>query len=362
MRTFNDRIRQVLVLSIMLLLFYLVIKELYIFLPGLLGALTIYILSRGQYFQLVFNRKWRKGRAAGLFILYYLLIIGLPIFLSITLISPKINAFLDNPEAMLNSAKQSIMTVQQNIGFKFVSEESLSNSLNKMTSFIPTLLNSTANLITNLAIMLFMLYYMLYHGREMEKFLNQVIPLKQENINMLAAETKKMVKANALGIPLISLIQGLTAMLGYFIFGVQEFALWGFLTGIFAFFPVIGTMVVWVPLVLYTYATGDNWNATGLLIYSFLVTGNVDYIARMTLLRRLGNVHPVITILGVIVGLGLFGFIGLIFGPLLISYLIVTFQIYSNEFTGKEIEQSVVEEIPKDEDSPEENLEQPITK
>ena len=137
MRTFNDRIRQVLVLSIMLLLFYLVIKELYIFLPGLLGALTIYILSRGQYFQLVFNRKWRKGRAAGLFILYYLLIIGLPIFLSITLISPKINAFLDNPEAMLNSAKQSIMTVQQNIGFKFVSEESLSNSLNKMTSFIP---------------------------------------------------------------------------------------------------------------------------------------------------------------------------------------------------------------------------------
>ena len=203
---------------------------------------------------------------------------------------------------------------------------------------------------------------MLYHGREMEKFLNQVIPLKQENINMLAAETKKMVKANALGIPLISLIQGLTAMLGYFIFGVQEFALWGFLTGIFAFFPVIGTMVVWVPLVLYTYATGDNWNATGLLIYSFLVTGNVDYIARMTLLRRLGNVHPVITILGVIVGLGLFGFIGLIFGPLLISYLIVTFQIYSNEFTGKEIEQSVVEEIPKDEDSPEENLEQPIRK
>ena len=80
MRTFNDRIRQVLVLSIMLLLFYLVIKEHYIFLPGLLGALTIYILSRGQYFQLVFNRKWRKGRAAGLFILYYLLIIGLPIF------------------------------------------------------------------------------------------------------------------------------------------------------------------------------------------------------------------------------------------------------------------------------------------
>ena len=345
MGSFNDRIRQLIVLSILILLVYLVIQELYIFLPGLLGALTIYILSRGQYFQLVYNRKWKKGRAAGLFIIYYLLIFGIPIFLSITLISHKINAFLENPDAMLESAKRSIITIQQNMGFKFVSEESLSTSLNKLTNFIPTLLNSTANLITNLAIMLFILYYMLYHGREMEQFLNRVIPLKQENINMLAAETKKMVKANALGIPLISIIQGLTAMLGYFIFGVKEFALWGFLTGIFAFFPVIGTMIVWVPLVLYTYATGDHWNATALFIYSILVTGNVDYLARMTLLRKLGNVHPVITIMGVIVGLGLFGFIGLIFGPLLISYIIVIFQIYANEFAGREIDQSVVEEV-----------------
>ena len=149
---------------------------------------------------------------------------------------------------------------------------------------------------------------------------------------MLAYETKKMVRANALGIPLISIIQGVTATLGYFIFGVNEWMLWGFLTGIFAFFPVVGTMAIWVPLVIYTYAVGDNWNATGLLIYSAVVTGNVDYIARITLLKKMGDVHPVITILGVIVGLGLFGFIGLIFGPLLINYIIVLFKIYMNEF------------------------------
>ncbi|MEI9809369.1 MAG: AI-2E family transporter [Bacteroidota bacterium] len=100
---------------------------------------------------------------------------------------------------------------------------------------------------------------------------------------MLAAETKKMVRANALGIPLISIIQGLTATLGYFIFGVNEWALWGFLTGVFAFFPVVGTMAIWVPLVIYTYAIGDTWQATGLLIYSVIVTGNVDYMARITL-------------------------------------------------------------------------------
>lgn len=332
MPTFNNRIKQVLLLSLILLLVYLVIQELGLFLPGLLGALTLYILSRSNYFQLIYNRKWKKGWGAALFIVYYLFLIGLPIFLAVTLISPKVNTFLENPDAMVSAAKQSITTIQQKIGFKVVSENTLTNLLSKLTAFIPTVLNSTANIISNLAIMLFVLFYMLYNGREIERMLNRLIPLKQENINMLASETKKLVRANALGIPLISIIQGLTATLGYFIFGVEEWALWGFLTGVFAFFPVVGTMVIWVPLVLYTYAIGDTWHATGLLLYSVLVTGNVDYFARITLLKRMGDVHPVITILGVIVGLGLFGFIGLIFGPLLVNYIIVLFKIYMNEF------------------------------
>jgi predicted PurR-regulated permease PerM len=336
MANFNDRVKQVLLLLIILLLIYLTIQELITFLPGLLGAITLYILSRASYFQMVYNRKWKKGRAAGVFIFYYLIILGLPIFLAIVLISPKINNFLSDPTKMIESAKTSVMHVQEKLGFTFLSDESLANALNKLSAYIPTILNSTATLITNLAIMLFVLYYMLYNGSEMERYLNRVIPLKQENINKLASETKVMVRANALGIPMISIIQGLTATLGYFLFGVKEWALWGFLTGVFAFFPVVGTMVVWVPLVIYTYAVGDNWQATAIFIYSIVVTGNVDYISRITLLKRMGNVHPVITILGVIVGLGLFGFIGLIFGPLLLNYIIVLFNIYTNEFSTAE--------------------------
>ena len=315
-----------------ILLVYLVIQELNIFLPGLLGALTLYILSRSNYFQIVYNRKWKKGWAAGLFIIYYLFLIGLPVFLAVTLISPKVNAFLDNPDAVVQTAKSSIATIQEKLGFKILSESSLTNFLGRLSAFIPTLLNSTANLISNLAIMLFVLYYMLTNGSEMERVMNRLIPLRQENINMLASETKRIVKANALGIPLISIIQGLFATLGYFIFGVNEWGLWGFLTGVFAFFPVVGTMVIWVPLVIFTYASGDTWQATGLLVYSVVVTGNVDYLSRITLLKRMGDVHPVITILGVLVGLGLFGFIGLVFGPLLVSYIIVLFKIYMNEF------------------------------
>jgi predicted PurR-regulated permease PerM len=354
MPSFNNRIKQVLLLSLIILFIYLVIRELYLFLPGLLGALTLYILSRANYFQLVYHRKWKKGWSAGLFIIYYLLLIGLPVFLAVTLISPKVNAFLSNPEEMVNAARKSLTTIQEQLGVTLVSDAALKNSLNRLSAFIPTVLNSTATLLTNLAIMLFLLYHMLKNGSEMERLLNRIIPLKQENINTLASETKRMVRANALGIPLISIIQGLTATLGYFLFGVNEWGLWGFLTGVFAFFPVVGTMAVWVPLVVYTYAVGDTWNATGLLLYSTLITGNVDYIARITLLKRMGDVHPVITILGVLVGLGLFGFIGLIFGPLLVNYILVLFNIYMNEFIDQDVEK-IAENIAANEHAREQN-------
>ena len=67
MSSFNSRILQVLLLGIIILLLILIIKELYVFLPGLLGAFTLYILSRENYFQLVYNKKWKRGWAAMLF-------------------------------------------------------------------------------------------------------------------------------------------------------------------------------------------------------------------------------------------------------------------------------------------------------
>ena len=173
---------------------------------------------------------------------------------------------------------------------------------------------------------------MLVNCKEMELYLGRLLPLKRANTTLLAAETKRIVRASALGIPLISLIQGATASIGYAIFGIEDYVLWGFLTGVFAFFPVVGTMIVWIPIVLALYSGGDTWNATGLLLYSLIVTGNIDYLSRITILKKLGHLHPVVSVLGVLVGLGLFGFIGLIFGPLFVSYIILTFRIYRNEF------------------------------
>ncbi len=346
MNSFNSRIKQLLLLALLLALIITIFTALSAFIPGILGAVTLYILSRANYFQLIYNRKWKKGRAAVIYLFYYLLILGLPVFLIVILLSPKVDAIIDNPAQTIETVKASVSNFQNNVGYTFVSSNSMSNMIERVSAFLPTLINNTTNLLANLLLMLFLLYYMLINGSEIEHYLYKITPLKDENIHLLASETKKMIKANAVGIPIISLIQGSFATLGYYLFGIQDYIIWGLLTGIFAFIPIIGTFVIWGPLVVYLYSNGQSWQATGLLIYSGVVTGNVDYLARITLLRRIGNVHPVLTILGVIVGLSLFGFIGLIFGPLLISYITVIFKIYVNEF-GYDKEANASKEIEK---------------
>ncbi len=329
---FNERLRQILILLFIFLIAVLLISQLTIFIPGLLGGITLYILSRSLYFQLIYKRKWKKGWTALLFILCYLVIIAIPVYVSVALVSPKISAIAENQDQIIKSIQSVSKKIHEKTGVTVLSGESAKNIAQKISTYIPVVINSTMTLLTNLIIMFFLFYYLLVHGREMEKYLSKVIPLKHENVNLLAGETKMMIRANALGIPIICIVQGAFAALGYWIFGVEDWGLWGFVTGVFAFFPLVGTMIIWVPLVAYLFIHGSNWPAIGLTIYSIVVTGNVDYIARLKLMKYMGDVHPIITVLGVIVGLNLFGFMGLIFGPLLISYFLIMVKIYINEF------------------------------
>lgn len=331
-RFFNSQLKQVMILALLVAMVLVVARELHLFLPGLLGALTVYILCRGSYFQLVYHHKWKKGRAAGLFLFLVLLFLGALVYVTVILLEKKIRPLLDDPGAALSQARTAIEQAQQQTGISLLSEEKWMQFQERVAAVIPQLVNDTLNLFLNLVILLFMLYYMLVHGKETEEFLGKILPLKKINVDTLAAETKRIVKVSALGIPIISLIQGLTATVGYIIFSAGDVVLWGFLTGVFAFFPVVGTMIIWVPLVIYMYASGQTWDALGLGLYSIVVTGNVDYLARITLLKKMGHIHPVITVMGVIVGLSLFGFLGLIFGPLLVNYVILLFRIYMNEF------------------------------
>lgn len=337
MVSFNNRLRQVILLAVIVLLAILFIKHFYVFLPGVLGAITLYILSRESYFKIVNKRRWRPGWTAFLYIIYYTIIICLPIYFAFVLVSPKLIELFNNPVEITVALKTFSDKIEQATGFELFSNENVKAFTQKIANSVPLVLSVTANLITNLLLMFFVLYYMLIHGQKVESFLNNSIPLRKKNLSILGAETKIMIKANAIGIPLLAIIQGIVGLLGYWIFGVKEFALWGFITGVCSVIPIVGTGLVWLPLTVYLFAVGNTWQGFGLGLYSLIVLSNIDYIARITILRKIGDVHPLITIFGVIIGLSMFGFLGLIFGPLLISYFILLVKIYRNEFAATDI-------------------------
>lgn len=347
-KDFNDKLKQIILLIIIIAIGFLLISEMSMFLPGMLGAITLYIVSRTYYFKLIFAKKWRKGLTALLFLIIYLIIIAIPVYFTVNLVTPKVKSLFDNKEKVISSVKNITSKLSDITGIELLSPESTQRISEKVSAYVPTLLNSTTMVLSNLGIMFFMIYFLLVSGRDIEKILHRLIPLKEKNISMLASETKMMIKANALGIPVICVIQGIFAALGYWLFGVEEWGLWAFLTGVFAFFPIVGTMVIWVPVCIMLYTQGQTGASIGLAVYSVVVTGNVDYIARLSLLRKLGNVHPIVTVLGVIVGINFFGFVGLVFGPLLISYFLILVKIYINEFSGnfsiQELESETIQE------------------
>ncbi len=334
---FNNRVRQILLLLVVIFLAILLLTNFYIFLPSVLGAITLYILSRKGFFYLTEKKKWSKTWTSLLYILGYLIIICLPVYLAVILILPKLTEIFNDPVQLMIPLKTLAHKVQAATGIVLYNPENVQNATKKMAEAIPTLLTGTANFVTNLLLMFFVMYYMLVHGRTMEKYLRNFIPLKKSNLVILTDETNLMIRANAIGIPLLAVIQGLVAMLGYFIFGIKDFGVWGFVTGIASLIPIVGTGLIWLPLTIYLLSTGQNWQGIGLGIYSLAIITNIDYVARITVLRKIGDVHPLITIIGVIVGISMFGFLGLIFGPLLVSYFIVLVTIYRNEFFAEPI-------------------------
>lgn len=332
--SFNNRVRQILLLIIIILLFVIIFRELAAFLPGMLGAVTLYILTGNIFKTLTAVRKWNKNLTAILFILVSLILISAPVYFSVQIISPHINSIIENPDLTVNTLKSFLEKIQSKTGAALFTDDNIRVFTQKITNLLPGLLNSTANVLANLLIMFFIYYYMIINGESMEKYLGHLIPLKPENIHKLNLETRSMIRANALGIPAICFVQGLFAAIGFLIFGVKDWGMWGFFCGLFAFFPILGTMAIWIPVVMSMYLAGNEVMATGLALYSIIITGNVDYITRLIMMKKIASVHPIITVTGVIAGLGLFGFMGLIFGPLLVSYLIILVKIYFNEFTS----------------------------
>ena len=332
----QNRIRQVFFLVIIVLLGLLLFSELYTFLPALLGAVTLYIVMRRWMFHLTIKKKWRKGWTAALLMLLSMIVILLPIAVLINMLSSKITFAIQHSDELVGSLKKIVTEIEQKFNIKIARDENINKLGDFIRSSIPKLLGATFNTLGTIFFMYFILYFMLVNGRKMEANIYEHIPLKDENAMMLGTEVKNMVISNSVVIPVIAVLQGIVAVIGYLIIGVNEPWFWFVVTCITAMLPVVGAALAYVPLAIIFFANGDTGKGVFMLIYGFGVIGTVDNIFRFTLARKIGNVHPLVTVFGVIIGLSVFGFIGLIFGPLLISLFLLLLKIYSSEFITKQ--------------------------
>ena len=334
----QNQIRQVFFIILIVLLGLLLFLELYTFLPALLGSITLYILMRRWMFYLSYVKKWKKALAAFVLMLLSMIIILLPIAVLINMLSSKVTYAIEHSNELIVALKKVASDLEQRFNIDLVSDESINKLGNLISTGIPKLLNATFNTLATIFFMYFILFFMLVNGKKMEVTIYEYIPLQDENVDRLGKEVNNMVVSNAIGIPLIAILQGIVALIGYLIIGVDQPWFWFVVTCITAMLPVAGAALAYIPLAIIFFADGDTTRGIIMLIYGFGIIGVADNVFRFWLARKIGDVHPLITIFGVIVGLKVFGFIGLIFGPLLISLFILLVRIYSSEFIHKQRE------------------------
>ncbi|MFZ9387929.1 MAG: AI-2E family transporter [Chitinophagaceae bacterium] len=331
----QNRVRQFFFILIILLLFILLFLELYSFLPALLGSITLYILLNRWMFYLNEKKKWHKGGTALLLMLFSLVVILLPVGLLVNMLSSKVNYAIQHSAELTEALKKVVTNIETRFDISLASEENINKLGAGIAGSLPRILGATFNTLTNVFFMYFILYFMLVNGRKMENAIYEHLPMMEENVDRIGNEVHMMVISNAIGIPLIAFAQGLVGLAGYLIIGVHEPFFWFGVTCIAAMLPVVGAALAYIPLGIIFLANDQTWQGIAILVFGFGVIGTIDNVLRFSLLKKMGNVHPLTTVFGVIIGLKLFGFIGLIFGPLLISLFMLLLKIYSSEFVTR---------------------------
>lgn len=332
----NNAIKQIFLLVIILVLAGLICFHLALFVPSVLGAITIYVVCRKYNFYLQEEKKW-KPWAASLFLLFAsLVIIILPVYFIVDMLIAKLGnaqAYMEKFNVFIDKIHDFVYSKVQ---FDILSKENLDKVKTAAGKFSTSAVSGTFNTLTVIISMYFILYFMFEKPRLFEKILTNSAPLKRANISLIGEKMRKLIIANAIGIPVVALGQGLVALIGYFIFGAPSPILLFALTAVASMIPIVGAAIVYIPICIFMIAEGNTGMGIGLAAYCLIVVGLTDNLLRFTLLKKLEDIHPLNTVFGIIMGMNLFGFMGLIFGPILISLTLLLIQVYNDEFSDED--------------------------
>lgn len=333
METAKDyKVNRYFFLAIILIFGLFLLYSLGQFFTAFLSAIILYILSKPAVTWLTKKHNWKKGNAAFIVIVVSFFIILLPITILVSMVVNKIGQVATNPAEIMHTIERFDAVIKEQIGFELITDKNMAAIQSFGTNLLSGIVNQGLGFFSAILMLYFFLYFMITNTNRMEAAILFYLPFKKDKIKMFGDELVAQTFSNAVGIPLIAVAQGLLGFIAYAITGVPEAGFWAVITGFSSILPIVGAGIVWAPIVIIHFASGHIWQGFFLLAWAALLMGSIDNVIRFMLAKRMADVHPIVTVLGVIMGLNYFGFIGLIFGPVVISFFIILLKIYYLEY------------------------------
>lgn len=277
--------------------------------------------------------KWLRspGLRAGLLVIAVLFVLALPVLLVAIQVADDVPRAIQSADlaaavAKINARADSLL------GRHLPLSENLTIYLGRVRDAVvaaaPRLIGAVGNTALALFIMLYTLYYVLLDGRNVWGNLLEILPLEPQVKPLLTRDLAQTVTGVLYGQLITACAQAALAGIGYLIFHVPHVLFWTFLTLVVSMIPVAGSAVVWIPLGIARLAAGDKVGGIGLLIYGAVLVMNVDNVLRPRLIAGRTQLHPVTALLGVVGGVQLFGVIGFVLGPVLLSLVVAMLRFH----------------------------------
>jgi len=318
---------------------------LYPFLPPLLLGTSLTVIFYPVHAKLLKWTKGRKGLSAFSSILLVLLFFIVPISLIALLVVNQLTDLVRETLADRTALVSTLEILHQKLEVVLTRIESFTGTPIDLTALMKSkleqisaiaakysapLVSQSLNLGLGLIILLMTSFYLFRDGEEILEKLVRISPIKDRYEHDLIQEVKKTIQGVFYGSFLTSLVQAALATIGYLIVGLDGFLVWGLLTFLMSFVPMVGIGLVMVPVVGYLFLSGQTGLGIFLLIYGVVAVGSADNLIRPLLIQS--RVHPLLLFLSVLSGMAVFGGIGLLLGPIVMAVLTATLHIYEKDF------------------------------
>jgi predicted PurR-regulated permease PerM len=205
------------------------------------------------------------------------------------------------------------------------------------------LVGTATKLALNITIAMFGLYFLLVAGDRTWAAVSPYIPFNAANTEKLRIRFRDVTNSTLIGTGLVAVVQGGLVGAAFAVVDLPNAGFWGVVTGVFAILPVVGSGLVWGPGAVALVLGGRLASGVGIAIWGLIVVASADNVIRPIVYNRWARIHPLVTLVGALAGIRFFGLLGLLIGPLALSYFFELIGMYREEYIDREDEDELVE-------------------